>query len=187
MLDIVEHLVPAQLDAMFREARRVLKPEGYAVVHTLPNRWVYDITFPLLHRVLRRLPRDPRGPYDRRVHVNEQDLPTLAATLSRCGLRHRLWLEQLMPAQARWNAGRDHYGDNRDTLYPFLAGPAGTALEWASHTPFKLLLSNDIYGILWHDGAPPAGLRLPWGWSERVLCHYLRVNNQRPTGTQASV
>lgn len=169
MLDIIEHLTPNQLDQMFKEVSRVLCPSGYAVIHTLPNRWVYDVTFPFLHRLRPSIPRDPRGRYDRLVHINEQDLPTLHRTLNRCGLSHALWLEQLMPAQARWNAGKDCYGDNRDSLYPLLAGPLGRVMEWLSLTPLKLLLSNDIFGLLWKGRRlPPSTPRPPLAISERI-------------------
>lgn len=164
MLDIIEHLTPAQLAIMLGEVRRVLKPDGVAVIHTLPNRWVYDVTFPLLHRVSRRFPRDPRGPYDRKIHINEQTLPDLASILNDVGLNHELWLEQLMASQARWNAGNDSYGDTRDNVYPMLAGLPGRILEALSATPFKLLLSNDIFGVAWKGKRPrslrPAPLRL---------------------------
>jgi ubiquinone/menaquinone biosynthesis C-methylase UbiE len=38
LLDIVEHLVPYQLEAVFHYVLRVLAPGRYAVIHTLPNR-----------------------------------------------------------------------------------------------------------------------------------------------------
>lgn len=171
MLDIVEHLVPKQLEAMFQEVGRLLKPDGFAVIHTLPNRWVYDITFPLLHLFIRRVPADPRGPIDRKIHVNEQDLPGLHQALRACGLEHRLWLEQHMPAQARWNSIGDEYGDNRDRLYPMLTGMLGRALEFASLTPAKLLLCNDIFGIAWKGGRPlEASPRA--GLVERLAMHF---------------
>ena len=59
---------------------------------TLPNRWVYDITMPLLHRLWRKIPRDPRGPIDREIHVNEQALPQLHRALNHSGLNHHLLL-----------------------------------------------------------------------------------------------
>lgn len=167
LLDIVEHLVPTQLEAMFREVGRLLKPGGFAIIHTLPNRWVYDVTFPLLHRLWRGMPADPRGPIDREIHVNEQDLPGLHGLLKKCGLAHRLWLEQHMAAQARWNRLNDRFGDNRDRVYPFLTGWAGSILELVSLTPAKLLLCNDIFGLVW-KGARPAGLKLRWGITERL-------------------
>ena len=48
--------MPTQLEAMFREVHRLLKPDGYAVLHTLPNRWVYNITFPLLSPTTSQFP-----------------------------------------------------------------------------------------------------------------------------------
>jgi len=168
LLDIIEHLVPAQLAMMFLEVHRLLAPGGYAVIHTLPNRWVYDLTFPFLHRLWFKIPHDPRGPIDREVHVNEQDLRRLHRMLRRSGLDHRLWLEQQMPAQARWNRRNDHYGDNRDRIYPLLTGIAGRFLEIASLTPLKLLLANDIYGLAWKQLAPT--VKVPSGLTERLAC-----------------
>ena len=159
MLDIIEHLVPTQLEDMFKEVGRLLKPEGFAVIHTLPNRWVYDITFPILHRLSSRFPVDPRGPKDSVIHVNEQTLPSLKRTLVECGLKSSIWLEQHMAAQARWNSQNDEYGDKRDTVYPMLVGAKGRLLELASMTPAKLLLSNDIFGTLWKQRKPEAATR----------------------------
>ena len=93
LLDIIEHLVPPQLEMMLREVRRLLKPDGYAVLHTLPNRWVYDITFPVLHRLHPKFNADPRSDFEKEIHVNEQDLLRLHRLLDKCGLVHRLWLE----------------------------------------------------------------------------------------------
>jgi hypothetical protein len=93
------------------------------------------------------------------IHVNEQDLPSLKKTLSACGLNSSIWLEQHMAAQARWNSQNDEYGDNRDTVYPMLAGPKCRLLELASLTPAKLLLSNDIFGTLWKGKKPKDAMR----------------------------
>lgn len=169
MLDIIEHLLPHQLEAMFREVRRLLTPDGYAVIHTLPNRWVYDIGYRLGRLFLPRLPVDPRGEIEKQIHVNEQDLPRLHQMLAHSGLRHRLWLEQLMPAQARWKKQEDVYGDNRDKVYPLLAGPAGRVVELISSTPVKLLLSNDIFGIAWSRGWLPVAARPPLALTERLI------------------
>ena len=168
MLDIIEHLYPPQLEAMFHEVARVLAPGGYAVLHTLPNRWVYNITYPLLHRLYPKVPLDPRGPFERKIHINEQTLPDLHALLARVGLKQHLWLEQHIPAQARWNAQRrDRHADTRDAVYPLLAGWAGRLFELLSITPAKLLLCNDIFGVLWKDDAAVLP-RTPLAVTERL-------------------
>jgi ubiquinone/menaquinone biosynthesis C-methylase UbiE len=168
MLDIVEHLVPDQLDIMFREVKRLLKPDGYAIIHTLPNSWVYDITYKFIRYIIPRLPRDPRNEFEKLVHVNEQNVPRLHHALTAAGLPHRIWLEQLMPAQARWNAANNRHGDNRDTIYPALLGSRGRMLELLSATPLKALLCNDIFAIVWKD-KKPEGIRLKTALLERAL------------------
>lgn len=173
MLDIIEHLLPSQLESMFLEVRRVLKSDGYAIIHTLPNRWVYDITFPMLNFVNNKFPKEPRSESEKKIHINEQDIPMLYQTIQNCGLKQRLWLEQYIPAQARWNKGKDSYGDNRDTLYPSFIGIKGDILEFASHTPLKLLLCNDIFGILWKKNRPKE-INIPLCLTERLACYFFR-------------
>jgi ubiquinone/menaquinone biosynthesis C-methylase UbiE len=172
MLDIVEHLVPEQLERMFREVKRILRPGGFAVVHTLPNRWVYEIGYRFARLLWRRLPDDPRNPYEKRIHVNEQDVVRLHRMLASVGLSHRLWLEQHIPAQARWNTGQAIYHDQRDSVYPLMARWPGRLLEGLSATPLRLLLSNDIFAVLWNDIAPPASIgRLPGALTERMAAY----------------
>ena len=169
MLDIIEHLYPDQLELMFRETRRILKPDGYAVIHTLPNRWLYNFTYPLLHRIFREIPADPRNPYEKKIHVNEQDLFRLVNLLDKIGFMHRIWHEQLMPAQARWNAGKDDYNDQRDRIYPLLTGISGRILEYICYTPLKVLFCNDIFGILW-KGESHIPAAAPGALTERLFC-----------------
>ncbi len=168
MLDIIEHLAPNELERMFLEVHRVLKPGGYAIVHTLPNKWVYEITYPLFSNFSHKFPSDPRNPIEREIHINEQDLPSLHRTLKKTGFEHRLWLDQLMPAQARWQKDNDIYEDTRDTVYPILTGVAGRVLEFLSKTPLKLLLCNDIYGVLWKNRTKSPNIKMPAALTERI-------------------
>ena len=89
MLDVVEHLTPAELADAFAEARRVLRPGGRIFVHTAPNRLVYDVTYKLqrisLPWRLRSWPADPRNEHERAMHVNEQTTRSLAAALRQAG------------------------------------------------------------------------------------------------------
>ncbi len=84
-----------------------------------------------------------------------------------------------MPAQARWNLAEAHYRDNRDILYPRLAGIMGRVLDFLSHTPLKLILSNDIFGILWKEDASPCQVRTPWALTEKLCCAIGRGRGQR--------
>lgn len=152
MLDVVEHLFPWQLDITLREVRRVLKPEGFAVIHTVPNRWALQIGYPLLRLVRPSLPADPRTDYERQVHVNEQDPIALRRALGRAGLRSRVWLENLTLEQARWQRDSDAFADVRGTSYGFFRRPAVRALaRLALRTPLRLIACNDIYALAWRD------------------------------------
>lgn len=150
MLDVVEHLVPWQLDAAMREVRRVLKPDGFAVIHTVPNRWALAVGYPLLRLLRPGLPVDPRTDYERQVHVNEQDIVTLGRTLRRAGLRSRVWLENLTTEQARWQRDSHLFEDARGASYSLFRQPAVRMLaRVALRTPLRLIACNDIYAIAW--------------------------------------
>jgi ubiquinone/menaquinone biosynthesis C-methylase UbiE len=91
-LDIVEHLGPVELDAAFAEARRILRPGGRVLVHTMPNRAIYDVTYKVLRslvpRARRTWPADPRNDYEHRMHVNEQTVSSLRRVIKRAGFAH---------------------------------------------------------------------------------------------------
>ncbi len=161
MLDVVEHLHPWQLARALREVRRVLRPDGWLVVHTVPNRWALRYGYPLLRLVRRGLPADPRTAYERQVHVNEQDIVGLRRLLRRCGFLPRLWLENLTVEQAAWRArcladdalARDIVGaargdDVRVGAYPLLRRPLVRRLvRLAMRTPLCAVAANDIYAV----------------------------------------
>jgi SAM-dependent methyltransferase len=81
LLDVVEHLTPAELDGALAEAKRILKPGGRLAIHTLPNRTIYVVTYRLQRLLapwrLRSWPADPRVELERVMHVNEQTVTSL--------------------------------------------------------------------------------------------------------------
>lgn len=101
MLDVVEHLSPTELHETLLEVRRVLRKGGRVVVHTMPNRLMYTVTYRALRwaspRRIRAWPADPRNDYERSMHVNEQSRRSLRRALLRAGfgqvrVRHGEWV-----------------------------------------------------------------------------------------------
>ena len=159
MLDIVEHLRDWQIGRALREAYRVLSPQGYLVLHTLPNRWALQYGYHLFRLLLdldRRLPRAPRSDVERSVHINEQDLLGLKRSLAEAGFTFEIWLENLTLEQATWQDAK-RFTDVRREAYPILRRPLVRALAFLlMHTPLKLIIANDIYAIAWRaDGEKP--------------------------------
>lgn len=87
-VDVVEHLTPPELYDALVEARRVLKPSGRIVVHTMPNRLIYTVTYPVLRLLAGRRgwPADPRNDDERLMHVNELTVRELRRAFEGAGL-----------------------------------------------------------------------------------------------------
>ncbi|MDO8690477.1 MAG: class I SAM-dependent methyltransferase [Dehalococcoidia bacterium] len=170
LLDVVEHLYPWELELALAEAYRVLKPGGYLVIHTLPNRWALDVGYRWARFFLRRLPRDPRSDWERTVHINEQDIVVLHRVLAKEGFEARVWLEDSILAQARWQRGGRAFpaADLRARAYPLLVNPMlRTLYRIALATPLRLVLANDIYAVAFKGSVPR---NRKWGgWLERLL------------------
>lgn len=157
LLDVIEHLRPDHAALALAEIRRILRPGGYVVIHTLPNRWALALCYPLLRLALPGLPRGPRSEYERAVHVNEQDPASLARALTAAGLAGRVWPEEWTTRQARWGSGLRYPDATRRAAYPWLARPGvRRCARWAMATPARWLLANDLFALAWRpDGPPP--------------------------------
>jgi ubiquinone/menaquinone biosynthesis C-methylase UbiE len=133
LLDVVEHLATAELEVALGEARRLLRPGGRLLIHTMPSRTLYAVTYRLQRALwpprLRRWPADPRNHWEHLMHVNEQTVRGLARTLRRAGF-----------TDVRVHPGRWIYTDfvpdeRARTLYHRLA----------AHRPTKALGVGDIW------------------------------------------
>ena len=101
MLDFVEHLTEEEFALALGEAKRVLKPGGRVLVHTLPNKTIYAVTYRLQRLLVpgrrRSWPADPRNEVERRMHVNEQTVTSLRRSLRRAGFAHpRAWVGRMI-------------------------------------------------------------------------------------------
>jgi ubiquinone/menaquinone biosynthesis C-methylase UbiE len=107
MFDVVEHLFPWELHEAMLEVHRVLKPDGRFIIHTAPNRWYDKYAYPWVRRVRTlmgqgdKYPVDPRAitPVNQHVHVNEQDMRSMASALKAAGFISKVWLDS--PPQDR--------------------------------------------------------------------------------------
>jgi glycosyltransferase involved in cell wall biosynthesis/ubiquinone/menaquinone biosynthesis C-methylase UbiE len=135
MLDIVEHLYPAELGEALQEVYRILKPGGLLVVHTIPNLWYYRYGYPVfrLSQALRgvKLPADPRKRWAySHVHVNEQSPAGLKYTLDRAGFKTHVFLKSTQ---------RFEHEQNR------LVRRGMEFLAWAY--PFRWIFCDDIFAL----------------------------------------
>jgi SAM-dependent methyltransferase len=93
--DLIEHLGPAELDALYALASQHLEPRGALVVHTAPNLWNYRYEHPRQQRQAQRagcwLPRIRRSYYERLMHINEQSPRVLKNQLARHFPHVHLW------------------------------------------------------------------------------------------------
>jgi SAM-dependent methyltransferase len=165
LLDIIEHLHPWQVSSLLDEVKRILRPSGYVVIHTLPNRWALAAAYPLLRLWAWRLPADARSRYERAVHVNEQDPLGLRRTLQRAGLTARVWVEEWTTVYAARGRGRDYPDRTRSEGYEVLRSSTVRLVAGAAmRTPARWFVGNDLFALAWkqgHPGPPATGRFAP--------------------------
>ena len=108
MLDVIEHLTPIQLATSLKEVYRVLKPDGYLVVHTMPSLWYYRYGYRVFRFIQSlcgiKLPRDPRDRYEYSyLHINEQTPASLRKIIVKNGFTGRVWLQTTQDYSAENN------------------------------------------------------------------------------------
>jgi len=104
LADVVEHLYQDQLDKLYEDLHGRLKPDGTLIIHTWPNRWHTEGTYPIARFFLGlagiKKPKSPRKPHDEIMHVNEQSIFSLRRDLTRVGYSPEIWVEHPMPEKA---------------------------------------------------------------------------------------
>jgi ubiquinone/menaquinone biosynthesis C-methylase UbiE len=143
--DVIEHLDPDQAEAGLHELKRVLRPGGFVLVHTAPNRLFLRVAWPISRVLLRAVGQ--REAADRldawlkeaeSYHVNEQSVFTLRRSLKAVGFEdYRVWTDSEV-----LRGGSHHLTAELHRSRP-MALAAGLAGRW----PLRLVLSNDVYGV----------------------------------------
>lgn len=143
--DVIEHLDPADAEAMLREAHRVLKPGGWLVLHTAPNLLFLKIAWPLarwpllaagygesVHRL------ESWVAASKTYHVNEQSLYGLRRSLRRAGFGSpRVWIDANIVRD-----GSHHTTAGLERSWMIRLGQRAAALR-----PVRLLAGNDLWAI----------------------------------------
>jgi 2-polyprenyl-3-methyl-5-hydroxy-6-metoxy-1,4-benzoquinol methylase len=129
MMDVVEHLYPAELAQAFDELHRTMRPGGRLIMHTSPNTTFERVVYPNYSRRVNQvaltvskllrindrlfnetmLPTSPEFPHDtfeRTMHINEQSRDGLRAEVERHGFRVQSSEYWEPPAKGGYFSGR---------------------------------------------------------------------------------
>ena len=95
-LDVIEHLTPKQIGHALGSIYRSLRPGGRVIVHTWPNRWHRQLTYPVscyLGKFLKQeRPRNPRTTHEELMHLSEQSPYGLRNHLKKAGFQTKVFL-----------------------------------------------------------------------------------------------
>ena len=143
--DVIEHLDPEAGEAMLAEARRVLAPGGWLVLHTAPNLLFLKLTWPVA-----RWPLIAAGhgaavgrleswvAASKRYHVNEQSLHGLRRSLKRAGFADpTVWIDANIVRD-----GSHHTTAGLENSWMIRAGQRAAGMR-----PVRLLAGNDLWAI----------------------------------------
>ena len=140
--DVIEHLDPDQTVPALTEFHRVLKPGGYLLLHTAPNRLFMNVSWPVMRPVLRlvgheQVVQDMEDWFKvaENYHVNEQSVFTLRKAMRAAGFESpEVWID---PDVLR--SGNYRYTEA-------LEGPAMKAVaKVAGLRPFRTFIGNDVF------------------------------------------
>jgi len=148
--DLIEHMLPLELDRLYQRVAGRLSRHGLFVVHTYPNLWYYKYEYArrlrLAGQIGAYLPAEPRTRYELLMHINEQSPRVLKRQLSKHFSHVLVWFGTPLTA-----------GDNlqrRLSIQEMRAAPDLFAV--ASHAP---IVVSKLVEALQMDVLPEAAAR----------------------------
>jgi len=179
MLDLVEHLYDWELLELFAVCHRLLKSDGALIIHTLPNRWLYEITYRRIVRLfLPWLPENPRSQKEMTIHVNEMSITHLHRVLDQGEFSSEVWLQELLIEQAKWHSSHP-LCDRRGKFYQWLTKPfIGYAYSMLAATPLRLLIVNEMFAVAWERGCS-CPIKVPDCLTEQLLIKFYSRKSPR--------
>ncbi len=141
-LDIIEHLNNEELDRTFKEIHNVMKPDARLIIHTAPNRWYYNIGYPIYRIAVyaltgKKLKKDIRTGYEQAMHINEQTTISLKRRLAKNGFKSKVWLGGSIDGHQTISANISDQ-KTRGRIYRLIM-----------HQPIVKFFYKDIYVIAW--------------------------------------
>lgn len=140
--DVIEHLVPEDVDSALAEFHRTLKPGGVLIIHTAPNLRFLKYGWPLAKLPLRVMGnKDMIAALDhwidesKRYHVNEQTTGMMRRSLKQAGfVKPKVWIGSDIA-----RSGSHHLTSGLQS------GAGGLGSRIAGKWPLRLLFGNDLY------------------------------------------
>ncbi len=131
LVDVVEHVSNNEMVEIFRNVKRVLKPDGKLIINTAPNvltRTIgYRIKVVIYLLTKGKIPEHPivvqfnalksDSEYDEHkilLHINEQSVFSLKRTLTKCGYDSDVWLEH---SRNPWENSKSFHGRLLSSVY----------------------------------------------------------------------
>jgi len=99
LTDVIEHLSPSTVKTVLPEIKRILKPGGRVIIHTVPNNLYLNMGYPNLRWLVRtfngmQLGKEVRTPEEKLRHINEQNIYKLRWMLKQAGFDYDIKFEE---------------------------------------------------------------------------------------------
>lgn len=118
-LDVWEHIYPEQIDELLAEFNRILKNDGRLIIHTCPNKVFFNVGFPkytyyinnILNKLvfmpfygkeMKRSKIDPRSDYEKSMHINEQSVESVRASLKKKDFHDNIYNDDYFSMFSGW-------------------------------------------------------------------------------------